>query len=91
MEYDLEVMINDNYLGVEIANTGMEEYEIQGKSNIIIVIYYIIYYCILRRIYGGKEVKGIWRRKANENLMEQYGDPSIISMARTQKLKWLDG
>lgn len=39
---------------------------------------------VLRRIYGGKDMKRLWRKKTNE-MLEQYGKSSVNGMARTQK------
>lgn len=44
---------------------------------------------VLRRIYGGKKVGDLWIRRTNAELMEMYGEPSITSLVRAQRIRWL--
>lgn len=44
---------------------------------------------MLRRIFGGKNEEGVWRRRTNNEVMELYGQPSIIKVAKMKRLRWL--
>ncbi|KAF2889883.1 hypothetical protein ILUMI_16290 [Ignelater luminosus] len=44
---------------------------------------------ILRRIYGGKEEGGVWKRRTNREVMELHEEPSITNIARVQRMRWL--
>jgi hypothetical protein len=45
---------------------------------------------VLRRIFGSKrdEVTGVWRKLHNEELHNLYSSPSIITMAKSRRMKW---
>lgn len=82
MEYDLEVMTKNNYLGVQIANTGVEEYRMLGRNNII---YYMLMHAKKNIWWKGG---GRYFEKESKLIIDGInGDPSIISMGRTQKMK----
>lgn len=34
-------------------------------------------------------VDGLWRIKVNQELVEQYGEPSVTGVVRDQRTKWL--
>jgi len=44
---------------------------------------------ILRMIVGPKYVNGIWRRKYNAELYEEYGERDIVEKIKIQRLRWL--
>jgi hypothetical protein len=44
---------------------------------------------VLRKIYGGKKIGQIWERRTNKEILELYGEPSISSVARVQRMRWL--
>lgn len=44
---------------------------------------------VLKRIYDGKDVESLWRRKTNEQLIENCREPSVTDMERAQRIKLL--
>ena len=44
---------------------------------------------ILRKIYGGKQVNGIWERRNNQELRDLYQDADLVASIKTQRLRWL--
>ena len=44
---------------------------------------------VLRKIYGGKEVGNMWWRRSNREIMDLYGEPSIVNVIKCQRLRWL--
>lgn len=44
---------------------------------------------VLRKIYGGRKEGEEWRRRTNEEVMNMYGDPSIVQVAKAQRIRWL--
>jgi hypothetical protein len=44
---------------------------------------------VLRKIYGGKKIGQIWERRTNKEILDLYGEPSISSVARVQRMRWL--
>lgn len=44
---------------------------------------------ILRRIFGGVKMEGIWRRRTNAELEELFQEPSIKVMVQRNRLRWL--
>lgn len=44
---------------------------------------------ILRKIYGGKEIGGIWVPRTNRELYELYGESSITGVLKSYRLRWL--
>ncbi|XP_018576050.1 uncharacterized protein LOC108914683 [Anoplophora glabripennis] len=44
---------------------------------------------ILRNIYGGKEVNGMWERRTNNEIKELYKEPDIIGVIKAQRIRWL--
>jgi hypothetical protein len=45
---------------------------------------------VLRRIFGSKrdEVTGGWRKLHNEDLLNLYSSPSIITMIKSKSMRW---
>jgi hypothetical protein len=48
---------------------------------------------VLRRIFEPKreEVAGYWRRLHNEELHNLYESPSIISVIKSRRMRWMGG
>lgn len=44
---------------------------------------------VLRGILGGKKVNGQWQRRTNAEVMELYGQESIVSYIKAQRIRWL--
>lgn len=44
---------------------------------------------ILRKIFGGKKVDGIWERRTNKELQEMYSEADIIGVVKAQRIRWL--
>lgn len=44
---------------------------------------------ILRKIYGGIQDEGQWRRRTNKEIQEMYKTPCITSKIQAQRLRWL--
>ena len=44
---------------------------------------------ILRTIFSGVFEHGAWRRRLNHELAELYGEPSILTVAKTSRIRWL--
>ena len=44
---------------------------------------------VLRKIFRGKMEDGVWKRRTNQELMEMYENPNIVSVIKSQRLRWL--
>ena len=44
---------------------------------------------VLRRKYGGDEVNGNWKKRYSEELMQVFGELSILSFVRISRLNWI--
>lgn len=44
---------------------------------------------VLRRIYGGKKVDGVWERRTNAEIYELYNEPNITQVIKARRLQWL--
>ncbi|KAF2896404.1 hypothetical protein ILUMI_09770 [Ignelater luminosus] len=94
-EYSFEEVTRFNYLGVEIIDSAEEKNETQetinkgtkkeglqdnNKTNSH------LWRKVLRKIYGGKEIGGLCRRRPDEEPMELWGEPSIANTVRAQRI-----
>ena len=43
---------------------------------------------VLRTVYGGVQEQGEWRRRMNHELARLYGEPSILTVAKTGRMRW---
>jgi hypothetical protein len=43
---------------------------------------------VLRRIFGGYEVTGEWRKLHNKELHDLYSLPSIIRIIKARRMRW---
>ncbi|XP_050509456.1 uncharacterized protein LOC126886518 [Diabrotica virgifera virgifera] len=44
---------------------------------------------VLRKIFGGKIWNGMWIRRPNVELERMYGEPNIVGIVKSQRLRWL--
>lgn len=44
---------------------------------------------VLRKIFRGKLVDGMWQRRSNYELQELYKEPNIVGIVKAQRLRWL--
>lgn len=44
---------------------------------------------MLRKIYGGKRFGEIWLPRSNKELSDLYGEPSIVGVIKSKRLRWL--
>jgi hypothetical protein len=56
----------------------------------MILIFYDLFYGVLRRIFGPKrdEVTGDCRKLYNEELHNLYSSPNIIRMMKPRRMRW---
>ena len=53
------------------------------------VIFYIVSFAILRRIFGPKRDENVeWRRLHNEELLSLYRSPNIVRVINSRRLRW---
>ena len=43
---------------------------------------------ILRAIFGGKQVDGVWHRRSNLELYRAFKEPDVIKYIKIQRIKW---
>lgn len=43
---------------------------------------------ILRTIFGGKLVDGVWHRRSNLELYQAFREPDVIKFIKIQRMKW---
>ena len=44
---------------------------------------------VLRKIFGGRKVEGIWQRRTNAELYNLYNEPDVVRIVRGQRARWL--
>jgi hypothetical protein len=44
---------------------------------------------ILRRIYGPKHINNEWKTQTNEEIMNMFNSPDIISTIKSKRIEWL--
>lgn len=44
---------------------------------------------MLRRIYGGKKLEDVYRKRTNSELYELYKNPNIVVVVTSRRVQWL--
>ena len=44
---------------------------------------------MLRKIYGGKMIRGLWYRRTNEEIGMLFKEPNLIGVIKAQRIGWM--